>query len=605
MWHLPFGTRFSSASSIGDGRRRASRSGDAQRASRASARPVSGPSQAEAVEPRRLFAASIVFDGSTLTATGTEGADVIKMERVGIDDVRVTVNALVRTFDTDDVDLYNLSGLGGNDNISAIGSFPGAVSEAVSLNGGAGTDTLSANKYAGFSNGEIFRDATRTVARREGDGTLRFLGTGGADRITFTGTSSDDTPRVIIGVTFHGGFSASEFTRFAANGGGGDDTFVVESLVPRAVFLNGEAGNDLFEVNDKNEVHVFGGAGDDRVELYGQLESKGLAEYNGGDGVDEITLPDLLLNEPSPGYDMSGDVGVENLRGASGTVIGNELNNVIFKLSSYEAPITIYGRGGNDHLVGGRGEDSLFGEAGNDRLFGFEDDDFLDGGPGTDFLDGGTGNNTLVNGEESPGSTSPQAYIAANRILIADGTSGADTFSVVRVGVDDVRITINNYSRTFDLDDFSGRILMRGGDGNDTMTAGAGVAKVSMIGERGNDRLTGNELASTLIGGEDEDVLNGGAGDDFLDGGTGNDTLNGESGNDALGGADGNDTMNGGTGNDELTGGDGSDTMNGNDGNDSFHAIDGTVDTLNGGAGTDRAAFDDIDLRNSIEQRVV
>jgi Ca2+-binding RTX toxin-like protein len=604
MWHRSIDTRLGFNASNPDGHGPRRRVG-VRRSGRVVARPAGGPARAEGMEPRRLLAASIVLEGGTLTATGTDGADVMKMERVGIDDVRVTVNALVRTFDTDDVDLYNLSGLGGNDNISAIGTFPGAVSEAVSLNGGAGTDTLSANKFALFRNGEIFRDGTRTVATRQADGTLRFLGTGGADRIVFTGTSSDDTPRVIIGVTFHGGFSASEFTRFAANGGGGDDTFVVEPLVSRDVFLNGEAGNDLFEVNEMNRVHVFGGAGDDKVELYGQLEGKGLAEYNGGDGLDEIELPHVPFNDPSPGYDMSGDVGVENLRGATGTVIGNDLNNVIFKLSSYEAPITIYGRGGNDHLVGGRGEDSLFGEAGNDRLFGFEDDDFLDGGPGTDFLDGGTGNNTLVNGEESPGSTSPQAYIAGNRILIADGTSGADTFSVVRVGVDDVRITINNYSRTFDMDDFSGRILMRGGDGNDVMTAGAGVAKVSMIGERGNDRLTGNALDNTLLGGEDEDVLSGGAGDDFLDGGTGNDTLNGESGNDSLGGADGNDTLNGGTGNDELTGGDGSDTMNGNDGNDSFLAIDGTRDTLNGGAGTDRAQFDDIDVRTSIEQRVL
>src|SRR5687768_6572743 len=101
------------------------------RACRTAAANPPGPC-IEAVEPRRLFAASIVHDGF-ITVTGTDGADTIRIQRVGFDDVRVTVNSLTRTFDLSDdqIDGYNLNGLGGNDNISALGDFPGAVSPTV------------------------------------------------------------------------------------------------------------------------------------------------------------------------------------------------------------------------------------------------------------------------------------------------------------------------------------------------------------------------------------------------------------------------------------------------------------------------------------------
>ena len=54
------------------------------------------------------------------------------------------------------------------------------------------------------------------------------------------------------------------------------------------------------------------------------------------------------------------------------------------------------------------------------------------------------------------------------------------------------------------------------------------------VGSRGNDTLTGNELANTLIGNGGDDILEGLAGDDYLDGGAGNDVMRGGAGNDIL-----------------------------------------------------------------------
>ena len=66
---------------------------------------------------------------------------------------------------------------------------------------------------------------------------------------------------------------------------------------------------------------------------------------------------------------------------------------------------TVFGRDGDDTLVGlasddmlhaGMGNDRLMGNAGNDRLFGAEGDDILIGGKGNDTLVGGIGNDTFV-----------------------------------------------------------------------------------------------------------------------------------------------------------------------------------------------------------------
>lgn len=71
----------------------------------------------------------------------------------------------------------------------------------------------------------------------------------------------------------------------------------------------------------------------------------------------------------------------------------------------------------------------------------------------------------------------------------------------------------------------------------------------------GNDVVTLGRtvpVPATIRGGEGDDVLTGGAGADKLIGGPGNDELNGRGGNDVLIGGPGNDTLNGGSGQNVL-----------------------------------------------------
>ncbi|MCD6035042.1 MAG: hypothetical protein K0R63_783 [Rickettsiales bacterium] len=78
---------------------------------------------------------------------------------------------------------------------------------------------------------------------------------------------------------------------------------------------------------------------------------------------------------------------------------------------------------------------------------------------------------------------------------------------------------------------------------------------------KGNDLVTGNDLANRLEGNGGNDTLYGGKGDDVLQGNVGNDILHGGQGNDTLYGGKGDDVLWGDRGNDVMVGGAGNDVF--------------------------------------------
>ena len=125
----------------------------------------------------------------------------------------------------------------------------------------------------------------------------------------------------------------------------------------------------------------------------------------------------------------------------------------------------------------------------------------------------------------------------------------------------------------------AGSDTLEGKEGNDFLNGGSG-----------NDNLKGNSGNDFLFGSFGDDNLEGNSGNDFLFGSVGNDSLFGGEEDDFLRGGNGNDSLEGNSGNDFLVGGNGNDTINGvgdlfvNSGNIGA----GTIDTLAGGAGSDR-----------------
>ena len=116
----------------------------------------------------------------------------------------------------------------------------------------------------------------------------------------------------------------------------------------------------------------------------------------------------------------------------------------------------------------------------------------------------------------------------------------------------------------------------------------ASVSKVIFIGFDGDDQFT-NETAveSLMLGNDGNDLLTGGPGIDVVNGGNDADTIFGEAGADRLLGGFGADEIHGGGGADRIFGGDGENRLYGDDDADLiFGGAD--IDTISGGDGADQ-----------------
>jgi Ca2+-binding RTX toxin-like protein len=166
---------------------------------------------------------------------------------------------------------------------------------------------------------------------------------------------------------------------------------------------------------------------------------------------------------------------------------------------------------------------------------------------------------------------------AADQLSLG-GTSGADTLVVGTKGA--------SFTADADLDvtfgTFPAAVELSGGGGNDVVSARGGFGSAQVF--PGRVTLRGGDGDDTLSGGNLDDLVVAGAGTDTVDGNSGNDDISGNEGNDALRGQDGNDRLAGGTGADSITGGNGDDTID---------AADGEVDVqIHGQAGVDTAYYD-------------
>ncbi|WP_114945624.1 calcium-binding protein [Microvirga calopogonii] len=133
--------------------------------------------------------------------------------------------------------------------------------------------------------------------------------------------------------------------------------------------LNGTGNADLIFLERKgystpllvNVTKIYGGEGNDLIDLTSDRFTYGGATLGGGNG------DDTLL----------GNVGCDWLYGGAGAD-------------------RLKGHSGNDYLSGEAGNDYLFGGRGNDKLNGGNGNDFLCGQLGKDVLLGGRGKDTFV-----------------------------------------------------------------------------------------------------------------------------------------------------------------------------------------------------------------
>jgi Ca2+-binding RTX toxin-like protein len=239
------------------------------------------------------------------------------------------------------------TGFVGQDDMS--GEAPGGdFGDSVSLDGGAGNDTL-----------------------RGGRGRDNSLIGGDGDDVLIGGTTS--------------------FNRMS--GGAGDDV-----LYSNANFdvLDGGAGADTYLMGAGQRSNTIRPDGLDTLKL-GFKRSEMNIERQAEDGsvtvrlvgVDAASSASFKVTEPT-GIDTFKLVFADGSTMAWGEVMA---------VAAVPLSVSLTGTTNADTLNGGVGNDALSGLAGNDSLSGLAGKDSLDGGLGNDTLQGGTGDDTLVGGK--------------------------------------------------------------------------------------------------------------------------------------------------------------------------------------------------------------
>jgi|GEM_PF-3029913 len=369
--------------------------------------------------------------------------------------------------------------------LGAAGNDPlfGDVDSHDTFAGTAGDDLLYGGRSNAYVNTVTYESTTQGVIVNLADGiaTGPEIGTDTLVSIRYVigGSGSD----VITGDADLNGLTGSGGAD-VLDGGLGDD------------ILDGGAGNDTYVVdsNDDQVIELPGG-GIDTVEAH-------------------VSRPRFLEND------------VENLSlyGTADEGWGND-DNVIAGNASLSNGL--FGRGGDDRLVGGPFTDHMFGGADDDELIGGEGGDELLGGEGDDtfIFETNHGQDTVI---ETGSPVDKDTLRFENYGQVAAFKSGLDW--VFQNGLDEVTVVDQFHpalppgtgieafvvdGETIDLTferpivDLArdGALLQFGGGGGDIMLA---LGSAYMFGGSGDDTLYGDNGSNILIGGSDNDRLEGG-----------------------------------------------------------------------------------------------
>jgi hypothetical protein len=289
----------------------------------------------------------------------------------------------------------------------------------------------------------------------------------GSNTETNTGLG-DDT--VIVLTTDKGNLAMAD----RVFGGGGDDDITVDCAAADnntdapGFYLDGEDGSDSYTLNYNDLVFVplFRKLGD--IHDSGTTGSDSLVT-NGTAGDDEIiktagSIRKKFLTAGQPSWIANSDyIGMES--------------------------VTIYGHGGNDHIVDPGSDTTLLGGPGNDTIV-------IDGTTGTGVTaDGGEDADNIIvklGNLDGPVNVLDSGTTGADTLVI-EGTTAADQIDVVASAVMYGTETIQ-YSASVDS------LALNGGNGDDTINVLAtDVSALSINGEGGVDSIKNSRVGRDAI----------------------------------------------------------------------------------------------------------
>ena len=421
----------------------------------------------------------------------------------------------------------------------------------------------------------------------DGDDVVTVTRRSGGINVTLNGVVSSFVNTRVIGVNAKLGLGDDRMTvgldlLSTISAGSGNDTITTSNAADQ---IAAGAGSDVINMGGGRDNILYGGSVGDHYQITGgdgdktlrRSRSRGRVTLTLGTGTHDIEMPD------------SAGSGVNNISIAGGN---NEL-----VLDGAGSTLNIGGTGTNSIWVRGEGSNITTGD-GRDR---FRVDVFA--------TIRSSGGSDLFDVRELTDANPLSIFAGAGDDRVVAGATAEISRMIVRGG--DGNDTLNGGIGVQEFFGEAGDDVLSGGTENDELSGGSG--NDSMFGGTGNDDLADESGANVINGNAGNDTIRGGSGPDqifghgdkdLIYGGSGNDTMDGGDGRDWLFGQIGEDQLFGGTGDDFLNGRQDADTHFGGDGNDEIVSDDDGVDIVNGDAGNDTSFADNgIDIIASVETR--
>jgi Ca2+-binding RTX toxin-like protein len=378
---------------------------------------------------------------------------------------------------------------GGNDEVRVDNSFGSFATDALTLDGGAGNDTL------------IGGDGNDVLIGGPGNDTV--IGGRGSD-VALLGSGSDT---------------------FTWNPGEGSDTIEGEGGNDTEVF-NGSNANENIDLSaNGSRVRLFRDVANVTQDMNG-IENLTLRAFGGADTVTVGDLTGTGLTHDNVDLSAAGGTG----DGQSDTVIANGTDgaDTVHVASNPAGHVVVSGLAAQLEVSGSEAATSTSpGDTVQVNTVG-GDDTITNGigvsGPAAIGIDGGAGSDTVT----------------------YSGTNGGDTIGIVPNGTAVTTFapgTTTSPQNTTNVE----QLDVLGLGGNDTIAGSNGLATLT------NLSIDGGSGDDTIVGGDGNDRLSGGSGNDSVDGGRGSDvallgsgsdtfTWNPGEGSDTIEGEGGNDT---------------------------------------------------------------